>query len=44
MGDESATELGAVIIPSSKREHDATIVMWLDRRRLRQRTIAEPLI
>jgi hypothetical protein len=33
-------ELGAVIVPSSKRAHAETIVLWSDRGRLRQERIA----
>jgi hypothetical protein len=37
-------ELGAVIIPAAKREHSSTIIMYLDRGRLRYEKISKPVI
>ncbi|WP_437644273.1 hypothetical protein [Sorangium sp. So ce362] len=37
-------ELGAVILPSAKKAHADTILLWLDRGRLRQERISKPLL
>lgn len=37
-------ELGAVIMPSTVSEQSATIIMWLDRGRLKHRTISKPIL